>query len=452
MKKNRYLLRFWSPLFLLIFQSGIWAFVWISFYSGDIPRQIYWKGHLLVAAVYFVILFVITAFYGGLRSGDYSASDVSLSGMISLVFANIIAWAQTCLVGTAIMAPLPIIVMTAAQCIIVWRWAVAMHKLYARTAAPRRMLMLHGGSETAKRLAYKLTGRADKYQIQESLSVSEHSEDEVFSRIPEFEAVVLCDIPAELYGKIHALCFKRSIRVYTVPSIQDILTRSAAQLSTFDTPMLLSRNGGLSEERRVIKRIFDLAVAGAALVLFSPIVLVTALLIKLYDGGPAVYSQERLTLGGRRFMLYKLRSMSVDAEKGGARLSAKNDGRVTPIGKIIRPLRIDELPQLVNILKGDMSIVGPRPERPEIAEEYLEFMPEFEYRLKVKAGLTGYAQVYGAYNTDPWDKLLMDLIYISGYSLMLDFKIMLMTVKILLLRDRTAGIEDGKITPRRDEN
>ena len=158
--------------------------------------------------------------------------------------------------------------------------------------------------------------------------------------------------------------------------------------------------------------------------------------------------QKRLTIDGRVFEVYKFRSMIVDAEKDGvARLASKNDNRITPIGKFIRAVRLDELPQLLNILKGDMSIVGPRPERPEIAKEYEKTMPEFAYRLKVKAGLTGYAQILGKYNTTPRDKLLLDMMYIEKYSLFLDIKLMLMTIKILFMSESTEGIDEGTILP-----
>ena len=451
MKRNRYLLHFWSPFFLLIAQSGIWAYVWMNYYRHTLPEPIYWRGNLLVCTVYFVLLFLISSFYGGLRVGYYRASDVGLSGMIALALTNGITWAQASLMAGAILTPVPIAVMTLAQAAIIWRWAIAMHTLYERTVPPRRMLLIYGGLDSAKRLVSKLVTRSEKYQVQESLCVTAAGVGDACAKIPDFEAVVFCDIPPQIYCELHTFCFRHSIRVYTVPSIQDILTRSAAEMNLFDTPLLLSRNQGLNEERRVVKRAFDILLSGIALVALSPFMLITAVAVKLYDGGPVIYAQERLTVNAQRFLLYKFRSMSQDAEKNGARLSTQNDDRITPVGKVIRALRLDELPQLVNILKGDMSIVGPRPERPEIAEEYHETMPEFEYRLKVKAGLTGYAQVFGNYNTDPWDKLLMDLIYISNYSLMLDFKIMLMTVKILLQRDRTTGIEDGKVTPRKEE-
>ena len=138
--------------------------------------------------------------------------------------------------------------------------------------------------------------------------------------------------------------------------------------------------------------------------------------------------------------------MIVDAETGGARLAGEHDDRITPIGRIIRAIRFDELPQLFNILKGDMSIVGPRPERPEIAEQYRQELPAFDLRLQVKAGLTGYAQIYGRYNTEPQDKLKMDLMYINHASLAEDIKLIFATVRVLFLRDSTSGVREGQIT------
>ncbi len=179
----------------------------------------------------------------------------------------------------------------------------------------------------------------------------------------------------------------------------------------------------------------------------------TALAVKIYDGGPVLYKQIRCTIGGKEFRIMKFRSMSVDAEKDGkARLAAKNDARITPVGRFIRVCRLDELPQLFNILAGDMSFIGPRPERPEIIAQYMEIMPEFKFRMRVKAGLAGYAQVYGKYNTTPYDKLKLDLYYIENYSVWMDIKLMFLTLKILLMPDSTEGIESTQITAMKQSN
>ena len=225
------------------------------------------------------------------------------------------------------------------------------------------------------------------------------------------------------------------------PKISDILVRSSREMHTFDTPLLLSRNNGLTAEQLFGKRCLDIVVSFLMIILAFPVMLLTALAVKLYDGGSAIYKQKRLTLDGREFYVYKFRSMRMDAEKDGvARLASENDERITPVGKLIRMMRIDELPQLWNVLIGDMSLVGPRPERPEIAAEYENWLPQFKSRLKVKAGLTGYAQIYGKYNTTPYDKLKLDLTYIQNYSFVLDLKLLLLTVKILFMKESTEGV------------
>jgi exopolysaccharide biosynthesis polyprenyl glycosylphosphotransferase len=237
-----------------------------------------------------------------------------------------------------------------------------------------------------------------------------------------------------------------------MPKITDVIMLGAEELHVFDTPILLTREYSLTMEQRFLKRLMDIVCSLILLIVASPFMLVTAIAIKLYDGGPVLYKQVRCTVNRREFKILKFRSMSVDAEKDGvARLASKNDSRITPIGKFIRKCRIDELPQLFNILVGDMSFIGPRPERPEIIEQYLEIMPEFAYRMKVKAGLAGFAQVYGKYNTSPYDKLKLDLTYIEKYSIWLDLKLMLLTLKILLWPDSTEGVENEQITALKEE-
>ena len=182
----------------------------------------------------------------------------------------------------------------------------------------------------------------------------------------------------------------------------------------------------------------------------SPLMLLTALAIKLYDGGPVLYKQVRCTIGQREFYIMKFRSMRTDAEKDGvARLAQKNDDRITPIGKVIRKCRLDELPQLINILKGDMSIVGPRPERKCLADEISKEIPEFCYRLKVRGGLTGYAQIYGKYNTSAYDKLRLDMMYIENYSPLLDIRLIILTLRIIFSKDSTEGIDVAMENQRR---
>ena len=203
-----------------------------------------------------------------------------------------------------------------------------------------------------------------------------------------------------------------------------------------------------------MKRTMDIVASGLALIVLSPIFLVTAIAVKS-DGGPAFYRQKRLTKDGKVFEILKFRSMRIDAEKysGAVLSSGENDTRITKVGRIIRAYRLDELPQLINILKGDMSLVGPRPERPEIQAKIEKEVPEFSLRLQAKAGLTGYAQVYGKYNTSFYDKLLMDLMYISRPSILEDLTIILATLRILTSKESTEGVGESEnaLEYRRDD-
>ena len=296
----------------------------------------------------------------------------------------------------------------------------------------------------------KLATRRDKFHVKETIHIKEGIE-AVLDRIDEHEVVLIGDIPAHERNIFLKYCFARSIRCYSVPKISDIMITSAANIELFDSPLLLFRNGGLTTRQSLMKRTMDIGISVLGIVLSSPIMLIIAAAIKLYDHGPVFYRQERLTKGGEVFQILKFRSMVVDSEKHGARLAAKHDSRITPVGKVIRRLHFDEIPQLFNILRGEMSFVGPRPEREEIYEEYEQYIPQFRYRLKMKAGLTGYAQVYGNYQTVPYDKLKLDLTYIEKFSILLDVKLIFMTVKILFQKEKSEGVDDNMTTAMRRE-
>ena len=266
----------------------------------------------------------------------------------------------------------------------------------------------------------------------------------------EYEGVIIWDLPSAVRNRYLKYCFAHSIRCYMSPKISDIILIGTDRIHLFDTPLLMSRNMGLSVEQRAAKRMLDILVSGLGLLILSPIMLIIALIVKLYDHSSVFYTQSRLTCDGKEFMIYKFRSMRVDSEKNGARLASKHDSRITPVGHVLRNLHLDELPQLFNVFKGDMSLVGPRPERTEIMQEYEKEIPEFYYRLKVKAGLTGYAQVYGKYNTTPYDKLKLDLFYIENYSFVLDIKLLFMTVKIFFQKEVSEGVDDKQKNALKD--
>ena len=305
------------------------------------------------------------------------------------------------------------------------------------------MLMVYG-REDAILLKLKMDARFDKYNITKLIHESAGVE-AVCREIGNFDAVILTDITAENRNDILKYCYQHEVRTYVAPKLSDIIFDGGRDITLFDTPLRLVKGKGLTPMQRLCKRLMDIALSLIAVVVALPILLIVSVAIKLEDGGPVFYKQKRATIGGKEFNILKFRSMIVDAEKDGKSIPAiDGDPRITKVGKIIRATRIDELPQLLNILKGDMSIVGPRPERVEHVEEYTRELPEFAYRLKVKGGLTGYAQIYGKYNTSAYDKLRLDLMYIENYTFMLDIKLILMTVRVMFSKDSTEGFDKAE--------
>lgn len=435
----------------LMLMTAVYAYAWFNVYYVSEPvRQrlkFYFNGHAIVLIIYFVLLFFFSKTYGGTKVGYLKGADVFFSQVFSILAVNVLSYFQISLMANWLVAVPPMIEMTLAQLAIAGIWTFLSNRFYHMLYPPRKLLLVYGDREVAD-IITKFNSRKDKYSIRETVSLAEGL-DHVCGKASSggFDAVVLWDLPAKERNRLMKYCYANSIRIYFMPKITDVLVKSAEQLNLFDTPIFLIREYELTVEQRFTKRCIDLIFSILLLVLTSPFLLITALAVKLYDGGPVLYKQIRCTRGEKEFYIFKFRSMRVDAEKDGvARLSSKNDDRITPVGKFIRKLRLDELPQLINILKGDMSFIGPRPERPEIIAQYKEEMPEFVYRMKVKAGLAGYAQVYGKYNTTPYDKLKLDLTYIENYTVWMDIKLMLLTLKILFVPESTEGIEDGQTT------
>lgn len=437
----------------LIFEILVYQHYWMNIYYSDVVKRLeFWeRGHWAVYFIYAVLLFFFSNMYGGLKIGYLKNTEVIFSQIFATLAVNVLTYLQISVMVVQLFRPQPFIEMTLIQMIGVLIWTNISSWIYKSIFPPRQMLLVHG-NRPIEDILNKFASRKDKYDIGRCINVKEGFE-RVFDEIlhgcggREYDAVVLWELSSEERNTLLKYCYGKSIRVYIMPKITDVILSGADELHLFDTPIFLTREYVMTVEQRFIKRTIDLVCAVLLFLLSSPIMLLAAIAIKLYDGGPVLYKQVRCTLGMKEFKILKFRSMRVDAEKDGvARLASKTDSRITPIGKFIRKVRIDELPQLINIIKGDMSFIGPRPERPEIIEQYLEIMPEFEFRTKVKAGLAGYAQVYGKYNTTPYDKLKLDLTYIENYSVWLDLKLMLLTLKILFWPDSTEGVESAQIT------
>lgn len=422
--------------------GGAFALVWYLCYSQQIVLPFYRKGNWMVIGIYIVITVIFNKVYGSYDVGYLKRSEAFYSQLLSVFVVNIIEYCQISVIGRDFMHFMPMIILTLADIFIVLLWTLISSSVYKRLYPPRSMVVVYG-NKNAEELVVKMSRRADKYIISESVSCDENI-DYIKEIIGKYKGVILYDTPDYIRNDILKFCFDRSVRVYLAPKISDIIIRGADELTIFDSPLLLCRNDGLPIESQFAKRVFDIVFALILLPFLLPVMIIAAISIKIEDRGPVIYKQERLTKDGRRFMVLKFRSMIVNAEKDGvARLAKDGDDRITKTGNILRRCRMDELPQIFNILKGDMSFVGPRPERPEIAEEYIKNMPEFNFRLTVKAGLTGYAQVMGKYDTTPYDKLKMDMMYIEKYSLMNDFKIILMTLKTMIFPGKTNEYENG---------
>ncbi|WP_095173922.1 MULTISPECIES: exopolysaccharide biosynthesis polyprenyl glycosylphosphotransferase [Blautia] len=448
------IIMFLASAFILIAQTGVFAYVWFHFYahSGVIRITFWYRGNYVVVGQYALMLFFFYKIYGGFKVGYLRVFDVLYSQILSVLFVNGITYLQLCLIGRWKFTEnlKPIIKMTGVDLCIVIVWVIFMRWIYTKIYPPRQMLLVYG-EYSPDSLISKIAARKDKYNICETVSISIEIE-EIKKKIEAYHSVILADIPSKKRNLLLKYCFEKNIRCYSVPKLSDIMIMSAESIHLFDTSLLLFRNGGLTAEQKILKRAFDLIGSLLFIIIASPIMLIIAFMIKAYDKGPILYKQKRLTQNGREFNVLKFRSMRVNSENQGTQLTRKNDERVTPVGKVLRNIHFDEIPQVFNILKGDMSFVGPRPECPHIAEKYAEIIPEFGYRLKVKAGLTGFAQVYGKYNTTPYDKLKLDLTYIENYTFWLDIKLMLLTFKILFQKENTEGVEPWQMTAATKEN
>ena len=398
----------------------------------------------MMIGFYVLYLIVFVYLYGGTKYAYYKKGQLILSQTLGTIIANALMYIQIIMVVGRFPFPTiwPMLVMSAADLVVIMLINQLSDGIFKKMFPPKRLLLICDMAYK-ENLIRKLSGRKDLYTVTRCVSAAEPLV-KLQQEVQDCDAMMLYGLEEQKRNDLVKFCYEKSIRIYVAPEISDLLLRGADRVHSFDTPFLLLRNSGISFEQRVMKRAMDVIISGCMLLVASPFMLLTALAIKLEDHGPALFKQERVTLNGRKFYIYKFRSMIVDAEKNGAQFSSKNDSRITKVGKFIRATRLDELPQLLNILKGDMSIVGPRPERQQYIDEFCKETPEFIYRLKVKAGLTGYAQIYGKYNTTPLDKLKLDLMYIESYSVLLDMKLIFLTLKIMFTKESTEGVDEGQ--------
>ena len=424
---------------------------WLLYYIHTVVifPSIYRGGGIILM---FVVLY---AFFGR----AYDAFMVSIKRVLemfyaqalSIFFADGFMYLVLWLMSGAFPNILPALAALASQLTLSLIWCWGANKWYFAHYGGQRTAVVYDVRRGVEDL-FGRYGMDQKFDVQVVCTVEECLEKNM-SMLDDMIAVFLCGVHSHERNIILKYCVANGIVVYIIPRIGDVIMSGAQKIPMFYLPMMRVDRYAPTPEYMVAKRALDLVVGLVLLALTSPILLVTALCIKLEDGGSVLYRQTRLTKDGKEFSILKFRSMVETAEIDGvARLSEGScDARVTRVGRFIRAHRIDELPQLFNVLSGDMSLVGPRPERPEIAAEYEREMPEFSLRLQCKAGLTGYAQIYGKYNTTPYDKLQMDLMYISRPSIVEDIKMLFVTFAILFKRESTEGIGPGERMARNDD-
>lgn len=418
---------------------------WYLAYAENLASPYYERGNWVIIGVFAVLYVTYGRIYEGFRISLNRISEGVASQSLAAVISDGILFLIICLLMKRVPNVLPMFAILSAQVLLSAVWCKLAHDWYFRSFPASPTAVIYDQREGMEQLIFEY-GLSDKFHVLAAQNVND-ALDKNLDILNDVKVVFLCGIHSHERNIILKRCVAEGIELYAIPRIGDVIMSGAERMHMFHLPMLRVRRYDPAPEFLFFKRLFDILASVLALITLSPVLLAVAIAVKS-DGGPALYKQRRLTKDGKIFDVLKFRSMRVDAEKDGiARLSTGDqDDRITPVGRVIRKFRLDELPQLFNILLGQMSIVGPRPERPEIAAQYEEELPEFALRLQAKAGLTGYAQVYGKYNTTPYDKLQMDLMYIANPSLAEDFKIIFATIKILFEKESTHGIAVGQLT------
>lgn len=402
---------------------------------------------LVITTMTFVTVGILMMFvYGNFEIGKKKTKPVIYSMTVGMIITDILTYLQLMIMNTnpynnpifRIEQLDILLVVMVIQIIIIYFASSIGNRLYFSMNKPLKTLMVCNDTEDYDtsvierfigrfKLQYKIVGKINESKIIEP------------SCLKGIDYVIFVNVRSAQRKQWVDECYKHSISFSYSPSISDVLELSGEHITFDDKPMISINVKGLTIEQRFFKRIIDVLGAVVGVILSSPIWIISAIAIKLGDGGSILFKQERYTIDGKIFNVYKFRTMKENVENYS---STADDDRITKVGKVLRKIRMDELPQLLNILKGDMSLVGPRPEMLSNVEKYEEELPEFRYRLRVKAGLTGIAQIEGKYNTSPYDKLLMDLVYIENYSVWSDIKLILRTVTVLFKSDSTEGFEN----------
>jgi exopolysaccharide biosynthesis polyprenyl glycosylphosphotransferase len=401
---------------------------------------------VIVIVTYMIVSYMMANIYGRYDVGKRKSKPIIYSLFLASLFTDVISVFMLSIMNTnagnnetfEIERPYLLIPILIIQFLVIWFFAYFGNFLYFKIFDPERCIIV----TSSERSLNEILRGIRKYKLQYNVErVADYRDSRLKTFIMEVDTVIMYDVPVKERTEILEYCYQNMKNVLFNPGMHDIIETNTKQIIVDDISMLGSFSKGFTLEQRVLKRAMDVVLSIIVLVVTSPIMLIAAIAIKIEDGGKVIFKQNRATRYGKIFQIYKLRTMKEDS---GTYALTENDSRITKVGAVLRKYRIDELPQFLNVLRGEMSVVGPRPEMLANIFNYTNEMPEFEYRLRVKAGITGHAQIAGRYNTTPKDKLILDLTYIEEYSFWLDVKLLFQTLIVLFKKDSTAAFTTDK--------
>ena len=400
----------------------------------------------ITMSTYCVCGLLFLSIYGKYDVGRRKSKPIIYSLSLAVLFTDIVTYLQLMIMNTITPSVYAfrldsigsLILAYVVQFIIIVVATYGGNGLFFRIHDPESCCVVTSSQESLDCIVRAIMKYKKQYRID---YIVDYRDKDAFKTIKKAQTVFLYDVPSLQRSEIIRFCYKEKKNIYMNPEMEDIVEINSQYYLLDDVSVINANVKAWTMEQRVMKKLMDMGLAIALGILTSPIWIVSAIAIKAYDGGSIFFKQKRATIHGRVFEVYKFRTMRENVEN---RSVTDDDDRITKPGKILRKTRMDELPQLINILKGDMSFVGPRPEMLENVEAYEEELPEFRYRLRVKAGLTGYAQIAGKYNTSPKDKLIMDMMYIEQFSIVRDIQLMFQTLIVLLKSDSTEAFKTGK--------
>lgn len=429
LKLLMHVLLFWS--FYGMYAVKNWQLLNISRTSG------------VVLAAYLVSAYMFANIYGRYDIGKRKSKPIMHSLVLTMIFTDVLSMLMLSVMNTnernnktfELEQPALLLLIFLVQFIIIAVFTYGGNKLYFTLFDPEDCIII----TSSQRSLNEVIRGIRKYKLQYKVTkIADYRDVKLKEYIIERDTVFIYDVPIKERTAIVEYCYQNMKNVFFNPDMHDVVETNSKHIILDDISMLGNFSKGLTLEQKIVKRISDFLISVIALIVTSPILLIAAIAIKIEDGGSVIFKQNRATEGGRIFSVYKLRTMKEDVENYSV---IEDDIRVTRVGRFLRKYRIDEIPQFINVLKGDMSVVGPRPEMLANIFNYTSVLPEFEYRLRVKAGITGYAQIAGKYNTSPKDKLILDMMYIEEYSLWLDIKLLFQTALVILKKDSTEAFK-----------